>query len=270
MRAAILGLGEAGRRYAADLAAAGWQVSGYDPAPVPTPPGTGRAESATAAAAGSALVIGLTGPAAAATVAGEAAPAMRAGGCYADFNSAAAAGKRAVEQAIAAAAASVVMADVAVLAPVGRSGIRTPLLVSGPGAGLLAGALRPLEAPVEVLAGPVGAAADRKLLRSVFMKGLAAVVLEAAAAGRAAGCEQWIRDQIAAELGPGGPALVDRLIDGSARHAGRRIPEVAASRDVLHRLGVPTDVCDATLSWLTRLRDEDGERAGPAVLPAGE
>jgi hypothetical protein len=46
----------------ADLAAAGWQVSGQDPAPVRTPPGVLRA-SAVAAAAGSDLVIGLTGPA---------------------------------------------------------------------------------------------------------------------------------------------------------------------------------------------------------------
>ncbi len=253
MRTAVLGLGEAGSRYAAGLAAAGVQVSGYDPAPVTTPPGVVRAESAAAAAAGCDLVIGLTGPRAAPAAAAAAASAMRTGGCYADFNSASAADKRVVERAVA--AAGIMMADVAVLAPVGRSGAATPLLASGPGAAFLADALRPLAAPVDVLAGPVGAAADRKLLRSVFMKGLAAAALEAAAAGRAAGCEQWVRDQMAAELGPGGTALVERLIEGSVTHAARRIPEVAASREVLRELGVPTDVCDAALSWLRRLRD---------------
>ncbi len=249
MRTAVLGLGEAGSRYAAGLAAAGVQVSGYDPAPVTTPPGVVRAESAAAAAAGCDLVIGLTGPRAAPAAAAAAASAMRTDGCYADFNSASAADKRAVERAVA--AAGIMMADVAVLAPVGRSGAATPLLASGPGAAFLADALRPLAAPVDVLAGPVGAAADRKLLRSVFMKGLAAAALEAAAAG----CEQWVRDQMAAELGPGGTALVERLIEGSVTHAARRIPEVAASREVLRELGVPTDVCDAALSWLRRLRD---------------
>lgn len=253
MRTAVLGLGEAGSRYAADLAAAGLQVSGYDPAAVTTPPGVVRAESATAAAAGCDLVIGLTGPRAAPGAAAEAARAMRAGGCFADFNSASAADKRAVERALA--ATGIMMADVAVLAPVGRNGAATPLLASGPGAAFLAGAFRPLAAPVEVLTEPVGAAADRKLIRSVFMKGLAAVTLEAAAAGRAAGCEQWVRNQMAAELGPGGPALVDRLIEGSLTHAARRIPEVTASREVLRELGVPTDVCEAALSWLGRLRD---------------
>jgi 3-hydroxyisobutyrate dehydrogenase len=254
MRAAVLGLGEAGSRYAADLAAAGLRVSGYDPAPVTTPPGVVRADSAAAAAAGCELVIGLTGPRAAPTAAAEAAHAMRAGGCYADFNSASAADKRTVERAVA--GAGIMMADVAVLAPVGRSGAATPLLASGPGAVFLAEAFRVLAAPVEVLAEPVGAAADRKLLRSVFMKGLAAAALEAAAAGRAAGCEQWVRDQMAAELGPGGRALVERLIEGSAAHAARRIPEVTASREVLRELGVPTDVCEAALSWLRRLHDD--------------
>src|SRR5712691_4719320 len=101
MHAAILGLGEAGSRYAADLTAAGWQVTGYDPAPVGTPPGVLRAMSAAAAAEGSDLVIGLSGTAAAAAVAAAAAPAMRGGGCYADFNSASAAQKRQVEMALA-------------------------------------------------------------------------------------------------------------------------------------------------------------------------
>lgn len=258
MKAALLGLGEAGSRYAADLAAAGWEVSGYDPGPVATPSGVHRAESAAAAAQASELIIGFTGPGPAAAAAAQAAPAMRTGGCYADFNSASAARKREVQQAVADTAAEVEMADVAVLAPVYRSGAATPLLVSGPGAAFVADAFAGLGAHVEVLAAPVGAAADRKLLRSVFMKGLAAVVLEAVVAARAAGCEQWLREQMAAELGAGGPALVDRLIHGSARHAARRIPEVTESRAYLQDLGVPTDVCEATVSWLSRLRDGAG------------
>jgi 3-hydroxyisobutyrate dehydrogenase-like beta-hydroxyacid dehydrogenase len=183
---------------------------------------------------------------------------MRPGGCYADFNSASAAQKRQVEMALAGPGAMVEMADVAVLSPAGRTGAATPLLVSGPGATAVAAAFGALGAPVDVLDAPVGAAADRKLLRSVFMKGLAAAVLEAVAAARAADCEPWLRDQIAAELGPGGHGLVDRLIDGSARHAARRIPEVEASRAYLRDLGVPTPVCDATLRWLGTLRDAAG------------
>ena len=250
MRVAILGLGEAGRRYATDLVAANWQVSGFDPAPAPTPDGVRRAESAADAVKGAELVLGLTGAKFAVTAATDAAPALAPGTCYADFNSAAAAEKRAVAEALTGTEALV--ADVAVLAPVPRAGAATPLIVSGPGAEAVAHALRPVGAPVEVLAEPVGAAAGRKLLRSVFMKGLAAVVIEAVTAGEAAGCADWVREQIAAEIGP---ALTDRLITGTRAHAARRVHEVEASREYLTELHTPAPITDATVTWLRRLAE---------------
>jgi hypothetical protein len=74
------------------------------------------------------------------------------------------------------------------------------MLVSGPAAAGVADAINRLGGNAEVLAGPAGAAATRKLVRSVFYKGLAAAVVESLRAGRAAGCESWLRDNIAAEL----------------------------------------------------------------------
>jgi 3-hydroxyisobutyrate dehydrogenase len=250
MRIAILGLGEAGQPYAADLVTLGWKVSGFDPAPVPTPGGLQRASCVAEAISGAEFILSLTGARFATAVAVQAAETIAPGACYADFNSASPAGKREVEQALAATRA--VVADVAVLAPVPRRRAATPLLASGPGAARVAEALRPTGAPVDVLDEPVGAAAGRKLLRSVFMKGLAATVLEAVSAGAAAGCEQWVRDQIAGELGPHGPALVDRLINGTREHTDRRRHEMQACQTHLDELDSPTWVCDATLEWLDR------------------
>jgi hypothetical protein len=62
-----------------------------------------------------------------------------------------------------------------------------------------------------------------------------------------------VRGQIAGELGPGGAALVDRLITGSALHAVRRVDEMEAVRGQLAELGVRADVCEATLTWLRAL-----------------
>ena len=45
--------------------------------------------------------------------------------------------------------------------------------------------------------GPAGTAASRKLCRSVFYKGMAAAVTESLRAGVAAGCESWLRENIA-------------------------------------------------------------------------
>jgi 3-hydroxyisobutyrate dehydrogenase-like beta-hydroxyacid dehydrogenase len=249
MRVAILGLGEAGRRYGADLAAAGWQVTGFDPAAIPTPPGVSRAPSIRDAVLPAELVVSLTGSQFAESAAAAAAGALAGDACYADFNTAAPAVKRAVAARIGEAR----VADVAVLAPVPRLGAATALLVSGDAAATVAAAFQSVGADVAVLDEPTGAAAARKLLRSVFMKGLAATILEALTAATAAGCPDWLRDQIAGELGPGSPALVDRLITGTRQHAARRVHEVQASRDYLTELGVPTPVCDATIAWLTHL-----------------
>ena len=53
----MLGLGEAGGRLAADLAAAGAEVHGYDPVAVSTPEGVARAPSPAEAVAGSEVVL---------------------------------------------------------------------------------------------------------------------------------------------------------------------------------------------------------------------
>ena len=243
MRVAVVGMGEAGRLYAADLVAAGHSVVAFDPAEVSFPDGVEHAGSAASAASDAALVVSLTGAGFAEEVAGQVAEAG-SGACVADFNSAGLATKRAVEAAL----PGTPVADVAVLAPVPRAGARTPLVVSGPGAGRVAEVFGPLGASVEVLDAEVGAAAGRKLLRSVFMKGLAATVLESVSAAESAGCAQWVREQIAAELGSA--ELVDRLIDGSRQHASRRVHEMRDCRSYLDEIGADAEICDASISWL--------------------
>ena len=124
------------------------------------------------------------------------------------------------------------------MAPVPGRGLRTPLLASGSGAERFAELLRPLGAQVEVLGASPGTAAARKLLRSVFMKGLAAALLEGAAAARAAGCEDWFRQDAAATLAEADGRLVDRLLEGSRVHAARRVHELDAAAELLRELGV--------------------------------
>jgi 3-hydroxyisobutyrate dehydrogenase-like beta-hydroxyacid dehydrogenase len=130
-----------------------------------------------------------------------------------------------------------------------------------------------LGADVTVLPGPPGAAATRKLIRSVFVKGMAAAIIEAAQAARKAGCEQWLRDQAAAEFETADARLVDRLIEGSVKHAGRRSHEMAAACELLAALGVPSRVSAASYDWLRDLRDlacrsRDFACACPADLTA--
>jgi 3-hydroxyisobutyrate dehydrogenase-like beta-hydroxyacid dehydrogenase len=149
-------------------------------------------------------------------------------------------------------------ADVALMDVVPGHGLRTPALVSGPGAGDFARCLGALGMPVEVLGSEPGAAATRKLLRSVFMKGLAATCLESTRAARAAGCEDWMHEEIAGVLSAADGALLDRLLTGSARHATRRVHEVRDARELLGELGIEPRVTAAAEGWLSQLEREGG------------
>ena len=108
-------------------------------------------------------------------------------------------------------------------------------------------------ASVEVLPGPAGAAATRKLLRSVFYKGLAAAAVEALLAARSAGCEDWLREHIAAELAAADGGTLTRLEEGSYRHAVRRAHEMAAASELLDELSVPARIARASQDWLEDL-----------------
>ena len=207
---AVLGLGEAGGALAADLAAGGADVRGWDP----RPDRGARATSAPDAVRGSDVVLSVNDAGVAVQAAREVADELRDGQVYADLNTGGAPLKRELAGVVAPTGA--LFADVALMAPVPGTGVRTPALASGPGAEAFAARLAPLGMPVEVIGPEPGAAATRKLLRSVFMKGLAATCLESLAAARAAGSEDWMRDEIA--------SVLDGCRRRSARAPGGRQP----------------------------------------------
>jgi 3-hydroxyisobutyrate dehydrogenase-like beta-hydroxyacid dehydrogenase len=265
-RFAVLGLGEAGAAIAASLAAAGAEVAGYDPAVAAL--ATVRCRpSAAAAVADADVVLSLTSAAAAEQVAAAAMPAARSGAVWADLNTAQPAAK--LRLADLAGRHGLLFADVALLEAVPPRGIGTPSLAAGPGEADYARAVVGRGAPVEVIDGPPGAAAARKLIRSTVLKGLAAAILEALAAARAAGCEDWLRDGLATRFGA---STVDRLVTGSHRHAVRRVAEMDAAAELLRGLGVQPHISTAARAVLADLAaDQVAHRppAGAMAPPAG-
>ncbi|MDV3125830.1 NAD(P)-binding domain-containing protein [Mycobacterium sp. 21AC1] len=255
-KVAVVGLGEAGALYARGLRDAGFDVAGYDPFTRLDEPGIAQYDGLADAVAGVDLVITLVGAGAARKVTGDVLAHAAAGTLLADFNTGGPELKATLAEA--AGLTGVRFVDVAVLAPVPRAGARTPLMVSGAHAEAFVELFAPTGAPVEAIGGEPGDAASRKLIRSVFMKGLAAVVLESVGAAEAAGCERWLRDQIADELSGDACALIDRLIDGSRAHAARRIHEVTDARDYLESIDQPAWTMQAARSWLSSL---DGTNA---------
>jgi 3-hydroxyisobutyrate dehydrogenase-like beta-hydroxyacid dehydrogenase len=247
---AVLGLGEAGSLIARDLLAAGAVVRGYDPA-VAAGPGITDTGSEAEAARGADLVLSVNSAKASVDAFRAGQPGLGSGALWADLNTASPGLKR--ELARIAEAGGVPFTDVAMMAPVPGRGLRVPMLASGDGAERLAGLLSPLGAGIEVLAGPAGLAATRKLLRSVFYKGMAAAIVEALEAARATGEEQWLREHIAAELTGADARSVERIVDGTTRHAMRRAAEMAAAADMLTELGVRPVMADASRALHERL-----------------
>jgi 3-hydroxyisobutyrate dehydrogenase-like beta-hydroxyacid dehydrogenase len=251
---AVLGLGEAGSLIARDLAAAGARVRGYDPAVTAAGPVLDTASEADAAR-GAHLVLSVNSAKAAVEAFKAGLPGLLPDVLWADLNTASPGTKR--QLADLAEDAGVPFADVAMMAPVPGRGLRVPMLASGPGAARYAALLGPLGAAVELLDGPAGLAASKKLLRSVFYKGMAASIVEALDAARAAGEEQWLAEHIAAELAAADAAIVDRIIEGTRRHAVRRAAEMEAAADMLTELGVPPLMADASRALHERLTEDE-------------
>ena len=252
MKIALLGLGEAGSEIARDLVAAGADVRGYDPK-VRHVDGVEPRDGEADAVRDADVVLSANSSHDAMTALENALDGLRPGTLWADLNTASPGLKVALSQR--AAEHGVAVVDVALMSPVPGKGLRTPMLVSGEAAARYVELLAPLGAEVTVQPGPVGEAISRKLLRSVFYKGLAAAVVEALRGAEAAGCADWLRGNIAAELAGFDERTVDRLVDGTHTHARRRADEMAAATDQLLELGVPARVAPAARDLLVELRD---------------
>lgn len=256
MKVAILGLGEAGTLYSAGFLSAGWDVSGFDPGDVATPPGVARHDVAAHAVAGADLVLSLASASVAVRAATDVVPHLREGAVFADMNSAAVAIKTAVAE-IVGRRDDISFADVAVVGSVPAHGARTALVVSGDGSEAATRMFAGLGAQVEDIGGNPGDASRRKLLRSSFMKGLGALIVESTDAGLAANAEDWVRAQIAAELA-GNFAALDRLNDGTRKHAARRAVEATAAVELLDELGVSPVMARAGAQLHRALADGNG------------
>jgi 3-hydroxyisobutyrate dehydrogenase-like beta-hydroxyacid dehydrogenase len=249
----MVGLGEAGSAIAVDLVAARASVRGWDPV-APIPDGVEPASDAADAAAGVDVLISANSAAAALDVVRSVAPGLRDEQVFADLNTAAPALKR--ELAAVVKGAGALFADVALIGPVPGNGLRTRALVSGDGAEPFAAAMGPLGMPVTVVGTEPGAAAARKLARSIFAKGLAAAIGESLAAAEQLGFDEWLYADLERTLEDADGALLQRLIDGSRLHAARRVDEMEAAVGMLEEVGVEPRIASASEAWLRSLARE--------------
>jgi 3-hydroxyisobutyrate dehydrogenase-like beta-hydroxyacid dehydrogenase len=254
-RVAVLGLGEAGSRLAADLVSAAVDVRGYDPDPDRDVPGVSRASDPASAADACDAVLSVNAAKAALEAAEAALPALREPTVYADLNTSSPELKR--ELASLVESVGVRFVDVALLGPIPQRGLRAPVLASGAGARAFEALFVPLGMPVTVVSEEAGDAAALKLVRSVFMKGLAAAVVESMQAAEAIGHPEWLATEIETMIGR---PFFERALEGSRTHAVRRVDEMEAACELLVELGVEPRIAAASAAQLADLANLRGAR----------
>jgi len=255
---ALFGLGEAGGLIGKDLASGTHssdqtlQLVGYDPANVNTPDGFERAQRASEAVADADYILSFTGSIDAKTALEQAIDTIPPSAVYADFASASAGLKR--DLATTANHAGFKFCDVALMAMVPGNGIKTPAMLSGNGAQALHKLLSGFGMPVDIVSTTAGDAAERKLLRSVVIKGLAALLIEALEGAHKANSQDWLWQNLVGEFTRMDKKMLQRLVEGTEIHADRRFHEMVASAQQLNELGVEPLMTNSTVSNLDKVK----------------
>ncbi len=174
--------------------------------------------------------------------------ALVPGALWLDGNSCAPDTKRAAAAMIEATGAHYI--DMAIMAPVHPQKHLVPIKLAAPKAGAAAQALRALNMRPEVVGDRVGAASTIKMLRSVMIKGLEALVAECFLAARRAGVE----DQVIASLEASDPDIAWRKrgaynMERMMVHGVRRAAELREVAKTVEGLGLYPGLSRATAEW---------------------
>ena len=244
MDIAFIGFGEAGRAFADSLRAGGDHAfSAYDRKDTDEMAAAMAARGVRQGAGPGAVVEGAAWIVLAVTAdqsleaAEAAAPHLGAGQVLFDINSVSPDRKRATAAVVEARGAAYV--DMAVMAPVHPRGHATPVLIAGAAAASLAGPLRDLGFALDVVGPGPGEATAVKMVRSLFVKGLEAITVEALLAAAASGCFERVLASLSASYpGLGWPDHATYALERTLKHGARRAAEMHESAATLDALGL--------------------------------
>ena len=251
MNIGIFGIGEAGSLIADDLAKLNISVKAFDPADVATPNGVMRVASPLEVVSNIDILLAITAGHDAETAMNQAVNVIPHDIIYADLSTNSTIVKR--NLADIASSYQFKFVDVALMSTVPGKGLRTPMLASGDGAKSLKTLWQKLPVSIDVVSEFAGDAANRKLLRSIVMKGLAATVIEALNAAEKANCLEWLWNNVCAEIEHADQILLKRLVHGTSKHAVRRTHEMEAVLAMLTDLGASAAMTEATINSLMRV-----------------
>ena len=264
----LVGYGEVGRILAEDLRKQDVKVSAYDiklggdqAGPLRDHAGTFGVQLASShadLAARADLIVSAVTASQAVPVADACAPAVKKGAWFLDFNSASPGAKRRAAGLIDGAGGRYVEGAVMTSVPPYR--IKVPLLLGGAGAAELAPLLLELGFDAKVASRDLGVASAVKMCRSVMIKGMEAMVIEAFTTARAYGVEDAVLASLA-ETFPGinwekqGAYFFQRVIE----HGRRRSEEVREVAETVREIGLTPWSAQGTAerqAWVADLADD--------------
>jgi len=176
----------------------------------------------------------------------EVAGSLRSGRIYADVSASTPATKEQIWSTLK--SGGVLFVDAAMLGSLPQDLHRVPITASGNGAKAFYDLMTPLGMRITLAGERPGAASAIKLVRSIFMKGLAACFYEMLLAADAYGvCDEVITS--AAESLDGIPFVehLNRLVTGTSIHAARRAAELKGSAAMLEECGLDSSMTEAAI-----------------------
>lgn len=245
---ALVGYGEVGKIFAAELIARGARVSFFDILLADEQAGAAmRAHAASlgatacdtlaAALDGAQLAISAVTASSTLAVAEEAAKSIRPGQFFLDLNSASPTTKQTSARLIDAAGGYYV--EAAVMGSVPPYGIKVPIILGGSKREALARLLAPADMRMELGVAEVGVASAVKMCRSIMIKGLEALTVECMLTARRYGVE----DQVLASLDETYPGMdwqkeADYLVSRVVQHGRRRAAEMREVARTVEEVGM--------------------------------
>ncbi len=243
MNIAFIGFGEAGRAFTDSLAPGGHKIAAFDikdtseMAEAMAARGVTRAATPEAAIADADWIFAAVTADQSLIAAQSVTPHLVQGQVYIDINSVSPNRKRVTAAEVEEVGARYL--DMAVMAPVHPRGHATPILMAGHGAPALAPELLAAGFKGEVVEEAPGAATAIKMVRSLFVKGLEAITVEAMLAAHASGCYDRVMASLSGSFpGLGWPDNVSYNFERTLKHGKRRAAEMEESAATLNDLGL--------------------------------
>ena len=277
-RICLIGFGEVGQILADDLAAAGvtdisvYDIKFPDPHSIPSKALTGRnvraATSAAEAARDRDLILCAVTAASDLDAAASVVPGLIPGTYYADLNSASPGTKRKAASLIESAGGRYV--EAAVMTPFPPKRIASPTLLGGPHAEAFHRLAAPLGFKTTVFSAELGRASATKMCRSVMIKGIEALLVEAMLTARHYGVEGSVLASLS-DLLPVGDweKLARYMISRSLEHGVRRAEEMREVAETVREAGVAPWMSSAAADrqdWAARHQSAAAESELGALL----